>query len=129
VYCRSRLGRVLQARSAHEEAEPVLRAALEGFRTIWPVTHWSIAYAQSDLGATLMALGEFEDAEPLLVAGYEGIRKKRGPGHPQTRETLERLVQFYEAIGDEERAADYLAEAGTRSKLSISESAAYDPAP
>jgi hypothetical protein len=52
---------------------------------------------------------KYAEAEPLLQAGYEGLRQRKDQIPPQDRvsltETLERLVQLYEATGRKDQAA------------------------
>jgi hypothetical protein len=60
------------------------------------------------LGDSLLAQKKYGDAEPLLLAGYEGMSQREAKIPAQGKvcltEAVERLVQFYEATGNQEQA-------------------------
>jgi hypothetical protein len=62
----------------------------------------------------LVAPAKSAEAEPLLVSGYEGVKQREAqlPAAHKVRltEAVERLVQFYEATGKPEKAAEYRAQ-------------------
>ena len=74
-----------------------------------PEGHWRIALADSKLGACLVALRRYEEAEPLLLDGYDGVEAKLGGGDSRTVQTVEHLVELYEAWSRPESAARYRA--------------------
>jgi tetratricopeptide (TPR) repeat protein len=62
---------------------------------------WRTFNARSMLGGALLGQKKYAEAEPLLLSGYEGMKQREvsipPEGKPRLRETLERLVQLYEA--------------------------------
>ncbi len=101
------LGRAVLAQGRPEEAEPLLREALEIHVQALPEGHWRRAETQNALGACLSALGRFDEAEPLLVEGYSGLKKTRGDRHLITQYALRYLVAHYERRGLPDQAAAY----------------------
>ncbi|MBC8217713.1 MAG: tetratricopeptide repeat protein [Planctomycetes bacterium] len=55
--------------------------------------------------------GNCEKAEPLLLEAINGRRLKLGDTHPHTKESLNSLIDLYEAWGKPENAKEW------RSKL------------
>ena len=57
------------------------------------------------LGAALLGQKKYSEAEPLLLAGYQGMKEREAkipaPYKIRLVEALERLVQLYEATGNE----------------------------
>jgi eukaryotic-like serine/threonine-protein kinase len=112
------LGRNLLKQQKHGEAEPFLREWL----TTHPQKHpddWITFNAKSMLGGALLGQKKYADAEPLLLEGYEGMKQPETkiPGWvKQTRltETLERLVQLYDAWAKPDEAARWRAELAAR---------------
>jgi eukaryotic-like serine/threonine-protein kinase len=105
------LGRNLLRQEKWADAESVLRECLALCQKGEP-DHWATFHIQSLLGGALLGQQKYADAEPLLLAGYEGLRQRVDRVSPQVkdqllREALERLVQFYEATGRQDRAAAY----------------------
>jgi hypothetical protein len=76
----------------------------------WP-EQWTTFNTRSVLGGALLGQQQNAAAEPLLVAGYEGLKQQAAtiPAEDQTRltEALERLVQLYDATGQQEKAANW----------------------
>jgi hypothetical protein len=90
------------------EAEAVLRDAL-AFRRKKQPDAWGTFSTQSLLGGALRGQKKYAEAEPLLLAGYEGMSKRAATIPPRFRQTrltaaIDRLVQFYEATGQDEKA-------------------------
>jgi hypothetical protein len=58
-----------------------------------------------------MGQNKFSEAEPLLVAGYQGLKKLEATitpdDKPCLKEALKRLVNFYGATDQPERAAEW----------------------
>jgi tetratricopeptide (TPR) repeat protein len=102
------------------EAETLFREALEARERKAPDA-WGTFYTRNLLGGCLTGLRKFDGAETLLVSGYNGMkqREKQIPAVDKARlvEAGERVVQFYDALGEHSQAAEW------RSKLS---SAALD---
>jgi hypothetical protein len=83
------------------------------------------------LGSTRSALGEalagqqkYAEAEPLLLKGYEILAAAKLPARYRTRLTqaLERLVQLYDAQGQQDKADQW------RKKLEETKAAVTTPA-
>jgi serine/threonine protein kinase/TPR repeat protein len=72
---------------------------------------WRTFNARSMLGGSLLGQKKYAEAEPLLLAGYEGMKQREvsipPEGKPRLRETLERLVQLYEATHRPGQAAEW----------------------
>jgi hypothetical protein len=60
-----------------------------------------VFHTQSALGGSLLGQQKYAGAEPLLIAGYEGLMRCVGmietADQVRLRESLERLVQLYDA--------------------------------
>ena len=79
--------------------------------------HWPDAayrfYVMSLLGASLAGQKKYADAEPLLLQGYEGLQQRQASMPPylnaprRITESLERLVQLYDAWGKPAQAAEW----------------------
>ncbi len=109
--------RMFVERGDFDRAEPVLREALEIFRNSPMDGDWEPAYAQSLLGKWYAAKGNYAEAEPLLLSGYKELTADAlnrpevsaagTPGHLRLTQTLERLVQLYDAWGKKDEAAKW----------------------
>ena len=53
--------------------------------------------------------GDHNKAEPLLIKAIEGHRLKLGDAHPHTKDSLNRLIDLYEAWNKPEKAAEWRA--------------------
>ena len=60
-------------------------------------------------GRCLIDAGRFEDAEKEVVADYEMLKTTLEPAHPLVRQSLELIVDLYEAWGKPDKAAEYRA--------------------
>ena len=101
---RRNLAAVLVDRGQYEPAEALVRQAIAGFEGNQP-GGWRIADARSVLGACLAGQGRLPEAEPLLSEGYTALVKLRGETSKQARAARLRLLEYYETVGDRERAA------------------------
>jgi hypothetical protein len=58
--------------------------------------------------SSLLGQKQYAEAEPLLLAGYEGMKQRQQqippPGKVRLFEAVERLVQLYEALDQQEKA-------------------------
>jgi eukaryotic-like serine/threonine-protein kinase len=72
---------------------------------------WSTFERKTMLGGSLLGQKKYADAEPLLLAGYDGMsrRESRIPVAEKMRltEAAERLVEFYDATGKKNEAAEW----------------------
>jgi hypothetical protein len=63
------------------------------------------------LGQALVGQEKFAEAEPLLVAGYEGPKEHEAAIPPEGKvrltEALRRLIDFYAATGQAEKADEW----------------------
>jgi serine/threonine protein kinase/uncharacterized protein YjgD (DUF1641 family) len=88
-------------------AEPILRASLAIRQKQLPAS-WETFQVQSLLGAALLDQKKYKEAEPMLLQGYEGMKERQAQiplaDRPRLTETLQRLVQLYEATGQAEQA-------------------------
>ena len=105
------LGASLLRQQKYSEAESVLRECLAIRENTQP-DEWTTYSTKSLLGGCLLAQKKFAKAEPLLLAGYEGLNQREAklPQNAKNRrllESLERLVQLYEATGDDDKAAEW----------------------
>ena len=91
-------------------AEPLLRECL-AIRERKPVAGWVTFDAKSMLGAALLGQKKYSEAEPLLLAGYQGMKEREAtmtaPFKIRLLDSLKRLVQLYEATGNQEKAKEW----------------------
>ena len=92
------------------EAEPLARECL-AIREKQIPDDWLTFNARSLLGGSLLGQKKYAEAEPLLLAGYEGMKQREdripAVGKPRLKETLQRLVQLYDATGRPDQAAEW----------------------
>jgi tetratricopeptide (TPR) repeat protein len=92
------------------EAEEVARECL-AIREREIPDDWRTCNARSMLGGSLLGQKKYAEAEPLLLSGYDGMKQREIKipleGRPRLRETLERLVQLYEATSRPDQAAEW----------------------
>jgi pentatricopeptide repeat protein len=92
------------------EAEITIREALTIREKKLP-DDWQTFNARSLLGDTLLRQKKYAEAEPFLLSGYEGLKQRedRIPAVDLLRlkESLQRIVQLYEAVGQPEKAAEW----------------------
>ena len=62
-----------------------------------------------DLAVLYKEQGRYEEAEPLLLAAVEGRHLKLGEKHPHTLESLNNLIDLYEAWNKPEKAEQWRA--------------------
>jgi tetratricopeptide (TPR) repeat protein len=95
------------------KVEPILRECLTLRQEKHPDA-WRTFSTQSMLGASLLGQKKYAEAEPLLVAGYEGMKQREAkiPASSKERltESVERLVQLYDAWGKKDQANKWRAE-------------------
>ena len=106
----ARLARTLLAEQRFADAGPLARECSETCEKTLP-GDWRESHARSLLGGSLMGQNKFSEAEPLLVAGYQGLKKLEATITPDDKpcleEALKRLVNFYDATDQPERAAEW----------------------
>ena len=88
-------------------AERVLKETLKR-REMHTSDDWRTFLANSQLGAALMGQKKYAEAEPQLLSGYEGMKQREATipaaGKKRLTESVERLVQHYEATGQKDKA-------------------------
>ena len=89
------------------QAEPLARECLATREKQNPDA-WQAFNARSMLGASLLGQKKSAEAEPLLLAAYAGLKQRKDlipTAH--LKETLQRLVQLYEATGRADQAGEW----------------------
>jgi serine/threonine protein kinase/Tfp pilus assembly protein PilF len=101
---------VLLAEQKFAEAEPLARECLANREKTLP-DDWRTFNTRSLVGGSLLGQKKFTEAEPLLLSGFEGMKQREDKipaiGRPRLRESLQRLVQLYEATGRPDQAAEW----------------------
>jgi tetratricopeptide (TPR) repeat protein len=92
------------------EAETPARECLSIREKVIP-DDWRTFNARSMLGASLLGQKKYAEAEPLLLSGDAGMQQRADeiPANSKVRlqESVQRLVQLYEATGQSEKAAEW----------------------
>ncbi len=100
-------GAMLLMEKKPAQAELKLRASLTTRQKNQP-DDWTTFDTMSMLGQALLDQRKFAEAEPLLIEGYEGLQKRKDSIPPQDApritKALERIVNLYEAWGQEDKA-------------------------
>jgi tetratricopeptide (TPR) repeat protein len=102
-----KLGSLLADRGDYQEAEPMLREALDIQQRALTRGHSDIATTQSFLGRCLVALARYDEAKVFLVESYATLKDQRGNQDEYTQKALKRLVDLYDAWGKPDDAARY----------------------
>ncbi|MSU58719.1 MAG: tetratricopeptide repeat protein [Pedosphaera sp.] len=104
------LTRFLLTQKKFTEAEPLARECLAIREKKLP-DEWVTFNTRSTLGGSLLGQKKYAEAEPLLLSGYEGMKQREDKipaiGKPRVKETIQRLVQLYEATGQSEQASEW----------------------
>ena len=104
------LGLNLLRQQKWTDAENALREGLT-LRARYQPDAWTTFNTQSMLGGALLGQKKYTEAEPLLLVGYDGMKKREATipaqGKARLTDTLERLVQLYEATGKNNEAAKW----------------------
>jgi serine/threonine protein kinase/tetratricopeptide (TPR) repeat protein len=113
------LGLNLLKQEKYVEAEPILRECL-AIREKNEPEAWLTFNTRSMLGASLLGQDKHAEAEPLLVEGYEGMKQREEvippAGKIRLTDAAERLVRFYEATDQPDKAGDWRQELEAISK-------------
>jgi tetratricopeptide (TPR) repeat protein len=101
----AQIGMVLLQQKQGAEAEPLLRECLAIREKMQPDV-WLAFNTKSMLGGALLGQKKYAEAEPLLLAGYEGMKQREKtippPSQDRIPQAIERLVQLYEATGNQD---------------------------
>jgi eukaryotic-like serine/threonine-protein kinase len=104
------LTRTLLIQQKFSEAEPLARECLTLREKNLP-NDWLMFNSRSLLGGSLLGQKKFAEAEPLLLSSYEGMKQREANipaiGKPRVKETIQRLVQLYEATGQSDKVAEW----------------------
>jgi tetratricopeptide (TPR) repeat protein len=101
------LGGLMARAERYAEAEATFREAERIQTQNFGADSWQAATSTSMLGDVLVRMNRLQEAEPILVRSYEIIQAEFGDEHGRTQAALGRVIQVYEALGDEEKAAEY----------------------
>ena len=108
----TQLGAVRLAQEKYSEAEALLRESSRLAEKSWPHAAYRY-YVMSLLGASLAGQKNYAAAEPLLLQGYQGLQQRHASLPPylnaprRITQSLERLVQLYDAWGKSAKAAEW----------------------
>ncbi len=104
------LTQTLLVQQKFTEAEPPARECLTLHEKKLP-GDWLTFNTRAMLGRSLLGQKKYAEAEPLLLSGYEGmkLREDKIPPNfkPRLKESLQRLVQLYEATEQPGKADDW----------------------
>ena len=107
---RQYLGHWLVEAKRYTEAEPVIRACIQGRKQKDP-GHWRIFSDKSLLGHTLSRQAKFEEAEQLLLEGYEGLKERKpalSSGYlSHLRAAIARLSSLYKSWNKPEKEREW----------------------
>jgi eukaryotic-like serine/threonine-protein kinase len=108
----TQMGAVRLAQRKYPEAEALLRESLPLVEKQWADAAFRF-YVMSLLGASVSGQDKYAEAEPLLVQGFQGLQRRQANIPPylnatrRITESLERLVQLYDAWGKPTQAAEW----------------------
>jgi tetratricopeptide (TPR) repeat protein len=92
------LGRVKLQQRSFEQAEALLRPALEAYRKS-DFDSWSRYAVECELGASLAGMGRHDEAEKLLAEGYPELVKRRDTIPQDYRTILDEARHWAESEG------------------------------
>jgi len=106
------LGAVRLAQHRYTEAESLLRESLDLAERYWPEGEFRFL-VMSLLGASLSGQKKYTAAEPFLIESCQGLQQRQASLPPylnaprRITESLERLVQLYDAWGKPAQATEW----------------------
>jgi hypothetical protein len=110
------LGVLRREQKRYEEAESLLRQALEGGQTAQAEPRRSChAGIHARACRAIHHQARYGEAEPLLLDAFKGRTSKLGSRHPHTIESLNELMRLYESWGKPGKAEEW------RAKLPLEE--------
>ena len=101
-----------------EEAEELLRSALDIQKATFKEARPSLADTTENLAHLLQIRGRFDEAEPLYTSALQLQKEVYGPDHPKTARTLNKIGWTQAKLGHRDKA-----EALLRRALAIQEAA------
>ena len=105
------LGLTLSERGRYAEAEPLLREAIETWRSHDGPASEYLAVGLNNLASVLRQQGRLDDAVPVLEQAIAIRRQRFGNGHPALAQALGHLGQVFNAKGEFRKAEPLLREA------------------
>jgi non-specific serine/threonine protein kinase/serine/threonine-protein kinase len=93
----SRMGWLFQSMGKLAEAKPLLLAAVDGARRSLPPGNWRIGLFLGRHGKCLTMLKRYDDAEAALLEAYEILEAAKGAEHKHTAESIQLLIDLYDA--------------------------------
>jgi len=113
------LARLLEARGQFDEAVPLFREEIDGWREKLGATHPTTLTGINNLAKLLETRGRFDEAEPLFRKELEGWREKLGAKHPDTLSRMSNLAHLLHVRGRLDEAEGLYREAleGRREEL------------
>ena len=94
----------------YDQAEPLLRTALNGFEKALP-DGWERYNTQSMLGASVAGQKRYQEAEPLVVSGYEALIQRKAAIPPANASVMDhagqRVIQLYRDWGKPEKVSEW----------------------
>ncbi len=93
------LGMLRRVREELEEAEPLLRTALDHRMRLYGPDHPETLESMDDWGAELLQLGRFDEAREVLAEGLDRARAVLGEDHTQTISIREALAAVEIELG------------------------------
>lgn len=98
------LSNVAHRKGDLQEAERLLRAAIDEYRRLPPGTYVEMAVSLSNLGAVLIQEHKYSEAEPFVREGLDLRRRVLGDENPATAMGWYRLADLFYNEGDYPRA-------------------------
>ena len=93
------LGLLLKAKGLYDDAEPLLRRALDINEQAFGTEHHSVAIRLNNLALLLQATDRPAEAEPLIRRALGIAEKALGTEHPKVAIALNNLAQLLQATG------------------------------
>jgi tetratricopeptide (TPR) repeat protein len=99
----------MHLKGRQEDAESLIQQTL-AFHRKWHPASGRTYYWESVLGAILLAQNKYPEAERLILKGYQGMKAEETANRRwfiEFVEAGERVVRFYEATGQSEKAREW----------------------
>jgi len=113
------LARLLYDQGKLDEAEPLMREALEMKRRTLGDSHPDTLSSINNLGLLLKGQGKLSEAEPLMREALEGKRRTLGDLHPSTLGSINNLASFLQDQGKLNEAETLYREAVSGAKKTL----------
>jgi tetratricopeptide (TPR) repeat protein len=97
-------GYYLQAQGQYQQAEPLMKEALEIRKQVLGTLHPAYATSLNNLAALYQSQGRYEQAEPLYLEDLKITKQVLGTNHPDYAKSLNNLALLYQSQGRYEQA-------------------------